>query len=79
MEMEPNVILITEAARQKGCTAQALRNAVKRGDLSAVKMGRFTMILRDNRYNNYQVKETGGRLHSRYLKKDDIEAPTSVT
>ena len=66
---EPNVILVTEAAREKGCSAQALKNAVVRGDLNAVRQGRYWLILRDEKYDAYKVKEAGGRLHKRYREQ----------
>lgn len=68
-----NVILVTEAAKEKGCTAQALKNAVIRGDLNAVRQGRYWLIVRDEQYDAYEVQQTGGRLHQRYLDKKEEE------
>ena len=67
--IQPNVITITEAAKQKSCTRQALYNAIKRGDLDAVSVGQYQMIVRDEKFKDFQIKETGGKLHKRYLSK----------
>ena len=50
---EPNVLLVSQAAQEKGCTAQALKNAVLRGDLNAVRQGRFWLIVRDEKYETF--------------------------
>lgn len=63
---QPNVILASEAAREKRCTSQAIYNAIDRGDLNAVRMGRHWLVLKDKKYADYKVQETGGRLHRRY-------------
>lgn len=68
---EPNVILASEAARRKGCTAQAIYNAIDRGDLNAVRMGRYRMVALDEKYEAYRVQETGGRLHEGYQPKQE--------
>lgn len=75
MPTEPNVIIASEAAREKGCTAQAIYNAIDRGDLNAVRMGRHRMVVRDEKYAAYEVKETGGRRHERYLNKNADSHP----
>ena len=66
---EPNVILATEAAREKGCTSQAIYNALDRGDLGEVRMGRHRLVVRDARYRQFEVKKTGGRTHKTYVEK----------
>lgn len=70
---EPNVILATEAAREKGCTSQAIYNAIDRGDLNAVRMGRHRLVLKDRKYKAFKVKQTGGRLHKQYLERRNQE------
>ena len=67
--MKPNVITAAEAAREKGCTDQAIYNAIDRGDLNGVRMGGMRLILKDAVYQSYQVKTTGGRAHRRYQEK----------
>lgn len=64
--MDPNVIPASEAARRKGCTAQAIYNAIGRGDLTAVRMGRSWLVATDEKWEAYAVRETGGRLHRQY-------------
>jgi hypothetical protein len=66
MSTEPNVILATKAAREKDCTAQAVYNALDRGDLNEVQMGRHRFVVKDEKYEEYTVQETGGRAHSSY-------------
>lgn len=61
----PNVIPATEAAREKGCTAQSIYNALDRGDLTGIRMGAHRLVVRDKKYAAYQVRETGGRAHKR--------------
>ena len=64
--MKPNLLPISAAAEEKGCTPQALRNAVKRGDLNEMRAGRYSLIALDEKWNTYVVQETGGRLHTNY-------------
>ena len=61
--MKPNVTTAGEAAHEKGCTDQAIYNALDRGDLNEVRLGGMRLILKDAAYKAYQVKETGGRRH----------------
>ena len=35
---------VTEAAQEKNCTGQTIRNAVERGDLTAIKLGRAIYV-----------------------------------
>lgn len=70
---QPNVILATLAAGEKGCSRQAICNAIDRGDLTGVRMGRQRMVLLDKKYREYQVKTTGGRLHRSYLTRNQGE------
>ena len=66
MSTEPNVLLATKAAREKDCTAQAIYNALDRGDLNEVRMDRHRFVVRDEKYDEYTVQETGGHAHSTY-------------
>ena len=69
IKLQANVITAAEAAREKGCTDQAIYNALDRGDLNEVRMGGMRLILKDAAYRAYQVKATGGRVHKRYQEK----------
>ena len=73
MSFEPNVITIGEAAKEKRCTRQALYNAIERGDLNTVMLGRYQVIARDEKYEAYEVQETGGRLHKCYVEEHGQE------
>ena len=66
---EPNVTSVSQAAREKRCTRQAIYNAIERGDLNTVSVGQLTLIAKDEKYESYQVQRTGGRLHKRYVEK----------
>jgi hypothetical protein len=70
---EPNIILASEAARQWGCTAQAVYNAIDTGRLTEVRMGRHRMVVKDKNYRDFKVKEFGGRLHEKYKSKEKGE------
>ena len=63
---EPNVITADEAARRRGCTRQAIYNALDRGDLTEVKMGAQRLVAVNDAFAEYQVRETGGRMHEAY-------------
>ena len=53
----------TEAAARKGCTRQAISNAIQRGEINASRIGRTWAVADDAALMAWQVKETGGRLH----------------
>lgn len=60
----PSALVSTvEAARRKGCTAMAVRNAIERGDLNAVKVGPTWAVADDEALDAWQISETGGRRH----------------
>ena len=59
----PRLVSSVEVARRKGCTGMAVRNAVKRGEINAVKVGPVWAIADDAALGAWQVIETGGRLH----------------
>lgn len=68
----PDVITTSEAAARKGCTRQAIIDAVRRGDLSGRKFGSVWAVNDDEALAGWMVKETGGRAHSR---QDRDETP----
>lgn len=68
--MEPNVIPAAEAARRKGCTTQAIYNAVERGALNGLRVGTSRLVALDAKWDAYAVLETGGRLHRTYHRND---------
>lgn len=67
----PRLVSSVEVARRKGCTGMAVRNAVKRGDLNAVKVGPVWAIADDAALDAWEVSETGGRLHKARLGAAD--------
>ena len=71
----PNVIPTSEAAERLGCTPMAVRNAIKRGDLNAEKVGSVWVIRDDAALASYAVPERGGRTHAAYRQR--AEPPTS--
>lgn len=68
---KPNVTPVAEAARAKGCTRQTVYNAIERGDLNGVRVGGSRLVMLDEKFDAYQVQETGGRLHERYQEKQE--------
>lgn len=73
--MKPNAIPAGEAARLKGCTRQAIYNAVERGALTGVRVGTSRLVALDAKWEAYAVQETGGRLHRAYQEKQEGERP----
>ncbi len=69
--VEPNVLPVSEVARQKNCTPQAIYHAIDRGDLNEVRIGSYRMVLRDDQLDAFQIQETGGRCHKSYRKEHD--------
>lgn len=67
---QPNVLPVTEAARAKNCTPQAIYNAIDRGDLNGLRMGNHRLVVRDDTYQSFEIKETGGRCHESYRKRE---------
>ena len=58
---EPNVVSFTLAAREKGCSRSTVYYAVRHGQLTTVKVGSVSMIVRDDTYASYAPRETGLR------------------
>ena len=58
-------ITTADAADRKGCTRQAIINAIERGDLNATRLGRAWAVADDDALAAYEVRETGGRTHRR--------------
>ena len=53
----------SEAATRKGCTRQAIINAINRGELNGRKFGPVWAVADDEALAAWTVKETGGRAH----------------
>lgn len=60
-----DLIPYSEAARLKGCTAQTLRNAAKRGQLTEHRIGQYAFVVKNAAFDAFEVAETGGRLHQK--------------
>jgi hypothetical protein len=58
-------ILVSKAAKIKGCTANAIRNAVERGELLMVQGIGAKAIVVNDQFINWQVREWAGRLHKK--------------
>ena len=74
-----DLVTTTEAARRKGCTPMAVRNAIARGELNGSKLGHVWAVADDAALEAWQVKETGGRLHRdrEGARPLDVSADTS--
>lgn len=59
----PSLVTAADVARRKDCSGMAVRNAVKRGELNAVKLGPVWAISDDDALAAWTVNETGGRAH----------------
>lgn len=73
MSTEYPLLSTTEVAGRKACTRMAVRNAIRRGDVRAVRIGRSWAVIDDDALASWSVKETGGRAHKRG-KANDPEA-----
>lgn len=63
-------ILIKEAARIKGCTTNAIRNAIGREEITgiaATPMSHAQVVI-NSAFINWKVAEWGGRLHKKGAK-----------
>lgn len=68
----------SEVAQRKGCTQQAVINALRRGDLHGHKLGPVWAIADDAALAAWTVRETGGRSHrSRDASASQPEGRTS--
>lgn len=63
MPTAPTYLPTGDVAARKGCTAQAVRDAIERGDLNAVMIARTWAVADDAALAAWTVKETGGRAH----------------
>jgi excisionase family DNA binding protein len=59
--MQPNVTTFTEAAEEKNCGRATLYRAVEEGRLNTAKVGQRDMILRDEKYQQFEPHNTGTR------------------
>ena len=57
-----------DVATQKDCTRMAVRNAIQRGELNALRVGRSWVVADDNALASWSVQETGGRLHRQLVE-----------
>lgn len=70
---EPNIILASEAARHFECAPQTIYNALARGDLNEVRMGRHRFVVKDAKFDAFTVKDTGGRMHLDKREDNDTD------
>ena len=65
MPRTPALISVRQAAEEKGCTTQAIYQALDRGDLDDMRIDRARHVRANKRYREWAVKQTGGRTHKR--------------
>ena len=75
MSTEYHLLSTSEVAGRKACTRMAVRNAIRRGDLRAVRIGRSWAVVDDDALAGWSVKETGGRAHKRGDTNDPQAQP----
>ena len=68
MTSPENVTTPSATAKEKGCTTQAIYDALKRGDLTGFRVGESHIIVRDAKYEAYKPYDTGIRITR--LKED---------
>lgn len=56
-----NPITTVEAARRKGCTRQAIVDAIGRGEINARKLGNLWIVEDDAKLAAWEVQDTGVR------------------
>lgn len=62
-EMDPDdVITFSDAARDIGCSRTTLYRAVDDGRLNDVEVGGRRMLLKDEKWEDFEPKLTGGRV-----------------
>lgn len=61
---KPNVVSFTAAAEEKDCHRSSLYRARDRGELTIVKVGNTSMILRNDAFEAWEPRGPGGRLRS---------------
>ena len=69
--LKPAFISAADLGREMGCTGQAIRNAIQRGDLNAFQTGGRWFVMRDKKLGAFEVKETGGRTHKSYIESQN--------
>jgi excisionase family DNA binding protein len=58
---EPNVLSFTEAADQRNCARSTLYRAADSGKISTAQVGSVLMIVKDEKWEEYEPRRTGGR------------------
>ena len=64
-------ISVTEAADRKGCTGQAIRNAIKRGLIDAIMIGRTNVVFTTTKFEEWSPNpkyQKGGRPRAKKAK-----------
>ncbi len=55
---EINILSALDAARQKGCTRQAIYDALSREALTEVRTGGMRLVLKDEKFDSYKPQYT---------------------
>ena len=62
---------VTEAASRKGCSGQAIRDAIKKGLIDAIQIGRTYVVMTTQRFDEWKPKpsyQRGGWARARKAK-----------
>jgi hypothetical protein len=62
MDTELPIIAMKDAAREKGCHRTTIHRAIERGDLNVTKFGGRRVVKKDDKWEDWEPTETGGRI-----------------
>ena len=68
-QLHQRLIPVAQAAKEKTCTRQTLLNAIDSGKVTGLKLGRYWFVVRDEKFDGFTVRITGGRRHRSYTQK----------
>lgn len=71
MPHHEDLITFTDAAEEKSCGRNTLYRHANAGELNTVKVGDRKLLVKDEKYEQFEPKETGARMHRD--KRDDSE------
>ena len=64
-------ISVTEAAKRKGCSGQAIRDAIKKGLIDAIVIGRTNVVITTMKFEEWKPNpnyQKGGRARAKKAK-----------